>query len=349
MIKYFVENQKDNLIVGAINENKLQNILKITNREGIFIARVERKMPNYNGYIISLKDKSKGLLDENKTTKDVKLGDFVIVGLYKKTTEDKLDKYTMNYSIPGRYIVYYPNSNKINVSKKIPDVERKILIEKTKVNNIEGVDLRTNSYRVNFSKILKEYERLIKVNEKILQESNFLPIPRKLFTSYKNLFSILEDKENILVNDREIYKFLEKYLDESHIKFDENYSYKFDGEIEEDLVNLKRGILPLPNGGNIIVEKTKAMTVVDVNGVGDKNFLNTNKEAVIETLRVIEVLNLHGIIVVDAITMNWEDEKLLFNFIEERLKMYPKIKFHGITKLGLLEFTKSAITVDISR
>lgn len=349
MIKYFVENKEDELIVGSIRDNKLQNIFKITNSEAVFIARVERKMPNYSGYIISLENKEKGLLDENKTTKEVKPGDFVLVGLYKKTSGDKLDKYTMNYSIPGRYVVYYPNSNKVNVSKKIPEDKREFLLQKALDNKLQGVSLRTNSYKVDFSKVIVEYERLIKVNEKILQESNFLPVPRKLFTSYKNLFSILEDKKNIVVNDVEIYKFLERYLDESSIEFDEDYSYEFDGSLEEDLVNLKSGVIPLASGGNIIVEKTTAMTVVDVNGVGDKNFLETNREAVTETLRAIDVLNLHGIVVVDAITMNKKDEKSLEKFIEDELKSHSKIKFHGITKLGLLEFTKSAITVDISR
>ena len=349
MIKHFVENKEHELIVGSIKDKKLQNIFKITNSEAVFIARIERKMPNYNGYIISLENKEKGLLDENKTTKEVKPGDAVLVGLYKKTSQDKLDKYTMNYSIPGRYIVYYPNSKKVNVSKKVPKDKREFLLQQAKENKIIGVDLRTNSYKVNFSKIITEYERLKKVNEKILQESKFLPVPRKLFTSYKNLFSILEDKENIIVNDGEIYKFLEKYLGEKKIFLDENYSYEFDGSLEEDLVNLKRGVLPLPSGGNIIVEKTKAMTVVDVNCLGDKNFLETNREAVRETLRAIDVLTLHGIVVVDAITMNKKDEKLLVKFIEDELKRHFKIKFHGITKLGLLEFTKSAITVDISR
>lgn len=349
MIKYFVENKEDELIVGSIRDNKLQNIFKITNSEAVFIARIERKMPNYSGYIISLENKEKGLLDENKTTKEVKPGDFVLVGLYKKTSGDKLDKYTMNYSIPGRYVVYYPNSNKVNVSRKIPEDKREFLLQKAFANNLQGVSLRTNSYKVDFSKVILEYERLKNVNEKILQESNFLPVPRKLFTSYKNLFSILEDKENIVVNDVEIYKFLEKYLDESSIEFDENYSYEFDGSLEEDLVNLKRGVIPLVSGGNIIVEKNTAMTVVDVNGVGDKNFLETNREAVTETLRAIDVLNLHGIVVVDAITMNKKDEKSLVKFIEDELKSHSKIKFHGITKLGLLQFTKSAITVDISR
>ncbi|MEJ8752039.1 ribonuclease E/G [Lagierella sp. ICN-221743] len=349
MIKQFVEKKKDELIVGSIKDNKLQNIIKIANSEAVFIARIERKMPNYSGYIISLDNKEKGLLDENKTNGQVKPGDTVLVGLYKKTTEDKLDKYTMNYSIPGRYIVYYPNSNKVNVSKKVPEDKREILLQKAKENKIQGVDLRTNSYKVNFSKIITEYERLKKVNEKILQESKFLPVPRKLFTSYKNLFSILEDKENIIVNDGETYKFLEKYLDGKKIFLDENYSYEFDGDIEDDLVNLKRGFLPLPSGGNIIIENTKAMTVVDVNGLGDKNFLETNREAVRETLRAIDVLNLNGIVVVDAITMNKKDEKLLAEFVEDELKSHSKIKFHGITKLGLLEFTKSAITVDISR
>lgn len=349
MIKHFVENKEDELIVGSIRDNKLQNIFKITNSEAVFIARIERKMPNYSGYIISLENKEKGLLDENKTTKEVKPGDFVLVGLYKKTSGDKLDKYTMNYSIPGRYVVYYPNSNKVNVSRKIPEDKREFLLQKAFANNLQGVSLRTNSYKVDFSKVIVEYERLIKVNEKILQESNFLPVPRKLFTSYKNLFSILEDKENIVVNDVEIYKFLEMYLDERHIEFDENYSHEFDGSLEEDLVNLKRGVIPLLSGGNIIVEKTTAMTVVDVNGIGDKNFLETNREAVTETLRAIDVLNLHGIVVVDAITMNKKDQKSLVKFIEDELKSHSKIKFHGITKLGLLEFTKSAITVDISR
>ena len=349
MIKHFVENKEDELIVGSIRDNKLQNIFKITNSEAVFIARIERKMPNYSGYIISLENKEKGLLDENKTTKEVKPGDFVLVGLYKKTSGDKLDKYTMNYSIPGRYVVYYPNSNKVNVSRKIPEDKREFLFQKALDNKLQGVSLRTNSYKVDFSKVILEYERLIKVNEKILQESNFLPVPRKLFTSYKNLFSILEDKENIVVNDGEIYKFLERYLDESSIEFDEDYSHEFDGDIEEDLVNLKRGVIPLLSGGNIIVEKTTAMTVVDVNGIGDKNFLETNREAVTETLRAIDVLNIHGIVVVDAITMNKKDEKLLKKFIEDELKSHSKIKFHGITKLGLLEFTKSAITVDISR
>ncbi|MDO5017843.1 MAG: ribonuclease E/G [Lagierella massiliensis] len=348
MGRFFIQNEKELLYLGLINNGKLQRLFKISESEGIYISIIERKMPNYNGYIISLEDGKKGLLDEKQVLGKVKPGDEVIVGLYKKTQGTKLDKYTMNYGIPGKYIVYYPNKKRINFSKKLSNEDKNELYNKALESEIYNVVFRSNAGSIDFLDIKKEYESLKNVNKKIIEESKFLPIPRKLFVSYKNLYSTLQGvKEPIYVNDKDIEKYLKKYLPNKDIRFDKYYKFTHDQSIEEDLVNLQRKVLPLPNNGNIIIEKTEALTVIDVNGKENSDFLKLNMDAISESIRAMEVLDLQGIVIIDCITLKKSEYTELLKYINNILKGYEKIKFHGITKLGLLEFTKTGLTIDI--
>ncbi|WP_300409983.1 hypothetical protein [Lagierella sp.] len=132
MEKCFVQVEEEVLYLGFIKEKKLVGLSRLLEKEGIFIGKVERKMPNYNGYIVQLEGGQKGLLDQRNIIGEIKSGDEVLLGLYKKTDDDKLDKYTMNFGIPGKFIVYYPFSKKIYLSKRIPRYKREVLLETAK-------------------------------------------------------------------------------------------------------------------------------------------------------------------------------------------------------------------------
>ncbi len=113
------------------------------------------------------------------------------------------------------------------------------------------------------------------------------------------------------------------------------------------MLNLKTGVLYLEGGGNIIIEKTKALTAIDVNADANLDFLKVNEEAVKESLRSMEVMDISGIIIIDCITLSKEERSKLDFFVKMQIKNHPKIVYHGITKLGLLEFTKSGLAIDI--
>lgn len=348
MDKCFVQEEEDILLVGYIENNKLVKLNRVLDREGIFIGKVQRKMPNYKGYIVLLEEGKTGLLDQKYIIGSIKPGDEILLVLYKKTDDDKLDKYTMNFGIPGKFIVYYPYYKKISFSKKIPKEDKEILFQKAKENNMDSLVFRTSAFKVDFKEILEEYNNLKAVFEKILQESKFLPIPRRLFTSYKNVFSMLHGyKGKIVVNREELFKYLKKYLPEKNIKLDINYSFRYDEEITKDYLNLKTGIIPLDEGGDIIIEKTTALTTIDVNAQGNLDFLKVNKSAVKEALRAMEIMDITGIIIIDCITLSKVEREKLDFYVKNLVKDYSKVSYYGITKLGLLEFVKSGLAIDI--
>jgi len=114
--------------------------------------------------------------------------------------------------------------------------------------------------------------------------------------------------------------------------------------ILEDICSKK---VYLKNGGNILIEKTEAMTVIDVNSgksYGKCSAMDINKEAIIELAHQFRIRSISGIIIVDLLKVSKEDEKKLIIYLKEACKDdISNVDVHGFTKLGLLEITRSKI------
>lgn len=345
---YFVFEKNEERVLGFVRENKvlkLNKYKKSDKRDNVYIGRIEKKLDSIDGYIIQLEKDNKACIENKQIFGGIKLGEEILVQLYKETGEDKLDKYTMNYSIGGKNLVYYPMREENKFSRKINKKDLNGLKEDIR-DVFKGVTFRTSSCKNSIEDLEIEYNSLKKIDEYIKKQSKFLPIPRKVYSNQKNIFEFLEnDFDFIITNSKNTYNILNNYYNEKII-FKEDYNYIYDENISSDLEDLKNKKIFLDDGSNIIIEKTEALTVVDVNSSSNTDFLNINKLAVEEVFRQVELRNIQGIIVVDIINMNRNDMETLKRYIESTIKKHIKIKFCGVSNTGLLEFIKTGINVD---
>lgn len=349
---YFLYRENNKKIVGYVNNDSLEDIferIEESNKDKIYISRVVKEFDAINGYIIEIEKGIKGCIEKKQLIGNIKPGDEILVQLYKKTSVSKLDKYTMNYSIAGKNLVYYPNRYKNLFSKKINIDKLVNLKEITKKNNfLKGITFRTSSENAKEKELINEYESLKKINNYIVTRTNFLPIPRKIYGNIKDAFEFINKEfDYIITNDKEEYNILKEYYINKNINYDENYNYNYDENITKDLINIKSKIIEISENANIVIDETEALTVVDINSGKDVDFLEINKLAVSEMIKQVNLRKIQGIIIVDIINLKKAEEYLLEKYIENILKNYPKIKYYGITNTGLLEFIKTGINIDI--
>ena len=349
---YFIFKNEVDITVGYVIDDKIESIRTSKFEDdfnNIYVAKLITKIESINGYIIEIEKNQKACIEKNKLIGDIKLGDEIIVQLFKKTEDQKLDKYTMNYAIAGKNLIYYPLrqnnkfSSKIN-RKQIFDFKKKL----EEIDIFEGITFRTSSVDEKIESIIQEYSSLIKINNYIKKQAKFLPIPRKIYSNSKYIFEFIEKEfEYIITNDNNIHNILKYYYDDKKIIYDKEYNYNYDNNISLDLASLECSKINILGDSNIVIEKTEALTVVDINSGKNKNFLSINIKAVEEALRQVELRGIQGIILIDIINIEKKELEILIRKTKEFTYKYPKISYLGISNVGLMEFIRTGIKVDI--
>lgn len=305
------------------------------------------------------------ILGKNYTKKDIsklKVGMSVIVQVKRGETNNKGARIVTNIQLPGRYLVFMPKENFITVSQKIEqDEERKRLINiiKKYLPNNTGVILRTSSLNKNEEEISKDLENLINKWEEIKNKvKENIKKPVLLYKSPNISEKIIIDMidrqtEKIIVNSKDIYNEINNIL--SKMK---NQDTKLELK-EENLLNMydiaksieetKKRKIWLKCGGFITIDKTEALTAIDVNSgkfIGKENLEKTvfkvNKDASIEIAKQLRLRDIGGIIVIDYINMNDKNNKEeIIRILTENLKNdRAKTQIMGFSKLDLLEMTR---------
>ena len=305
------------------------------------------------------------ILGKNYTKKDIsklKVGMSVIVQVKRGETNNKGARIVTNIQLPGRYLVFMPKENFITVSQKIEqDEERKRLINiiKKYLPNNTGIILRTSSLNKNEEEISKDLENLINKWEEIKNKvKENIKKPVLLYKSPNISEKIIIDMidrqtEKIIVNSKDIYNEINNIL--SKMK---NQDTKLELK-EENLLNMydiaksieetKKRKIWLKCGGFITIDKTEALTAIDVNSgkfIGKENLEKTvfkvNKDASIEIAKQLRLRDIGGIIVIDYINMNDKNNKEeIIRILTENLKNdRAKTQIMGFSKLDLLEMTR---------
>ena len=300
-------------------------------------------------------------LSNSDIKKYVKPGMPIIVQIKKDKVETKGARISTNLNIPGKYIALIPNSKFITVSSKIEneeEVKRLKNIIKNNYNGNHGFVVRTAAKEKDENVLIEEIKYLQEEYEKISNKANEYieknMIPEKLYETggiiNKILLGLIEDTDKIVVNNKEIYNFISSEYKESNsiLKFEDSESI-FSEDINNQIEKLKNRKIWLNCGGFITIDKTEALTAIDVNTgkyTGkdnlEKTVLKVNEEATIEIAKQLRARDIGGIIIIDYIDMEEKDsEEKIVNLLEKELKKdRAKTQVIGFTPLHLLEMTR---------
>ena len=291
----------------------------------------------------------------------------ILVQVKKDSNEKKGARISTHINLPSKYIVLMPNTDIITISQKIEDKkeeERLISLVKENLTQGNGAIIRTSAknktqeliedikYIENkWNKILKTSIDPEKNEPKLLYKSEDIIEKMLIDLSNKDLKTIItndkkeEQRLEILKKENKEYKNLQILYDNEKDLFDKN-------NINEQISKMQNRKIWLKCGGFITIDKTEALTAVDVNtgkytGKNDveQTVFLVNKEATIEVAKQIRLRDIGGIIIIDYIDMkDEEDKEKIENLLKEELKKdRTKTQVEGFTKLDLMEMTRKHI------
>ena len=352
-----------------LNDYKIveQYTINKENIEGnIYLGTIKNIIPGLKAVFVDIGKTKNAFIhyeDLGKTKNEIKLNEKILVQVQKNAVKQKGAKLTTNIKLIGRQIVLMPKKDFISVSRKIEDEGKreklKEIVKKYLPINC-GAIIRTNCIFANEEEIRQDIQMLtarwnniknsIEKNMKnvpcIIEEDNSIVKSLILATVDSKMSKITTNSKEY---NEEILNFLKLYKLENIIKIelDNNVFEKY--TIEKELQSLENNKVWLNCGGQIVIDKTEALTAIDVNSgkcIGkdslEETILKVNIEAAKEIAKQIRLRDIGGIVIVDFIDMEKENskEKLLKSMEEEIKKDRAKVQIEGFSKLNLLELTR---------
>lgn len=291
----------------------------------------------------------------------IKVGEPIIVQVKKDKIETKGARISTDINIAGKYVAILPNSSFVTVSSKIEkteEIERLKQIAKKFVTEDSGIIVRTAAQNKKESELEKDikfvqsmYETINTAAEKSIKNGEY---PRKIYEAggivNKVLLGTIESCSKVTVNNKDIYDFVKHDYSEytGIIELKENKNL-IDENIEAQLEKLRNRKIWLNCGGFITIDKTEALTAIDVNtgkytgkDCLEETVLKVNKEATVEIAKQIRARDIGGIIIIDFIDMEEKENenKIVELMLKELKKDRAKTQVIGFTPLHLLEMTR---------
>lgn len=375
LVEYYEETKEKKILDGNIYCGIVRNILP--GMQSAFVDIGENK----NAFI-HIKDVIPKVSDTTgnkcETISKYNISDYmkqrmkILVQVKKEEEHQKGAKISSNINLPGRYTIIMPESNFITVSQKIEDkkeIERLKKIISRSLNGIKenyGVIVRTCAEGIDEKELENDVNKLIILWKNILKEFNNAKEydePSLIYESpdiaQKLIIGTAKQKEcKIYVNTKKLEEMAKNVLNGFNIK-DVNVELKKEGlldlyDLSEQIESAKQRKVWLKSGAFITIDRTEALTAIDVNSgkfVGKKDnskndtIYNVNREATIEIAKQLRLKNISGIIIVDYIDMEEESERSgILDLLEKELKKdRSKTQIMGFTKLDLLELTRKKI------
>lgn len=359
LLEYHIEKKNSKVVVGSIYKGRVETVL-----DGMQAAFVDVGLEK-NGYLSAedmLTDKVDLPLDIPKTL-NLKPGDEIIVQAIKDPFGSKGVKLSTYFSFAGRYLVYMPGYDTIGISRRIEDEKTRekliSLVSDLKAGN--GFIIRTAAEKAKKSDIAGEAAYLKKLYLEVTEKTARAKVGDELFSEGNLAVRMLRDVytseiEKIYVADKNLYADL---LD-SAVKrgrevagkvtfYDEGIDmFEYFG-LDKEVDKLLRNRVALENGAYLVIDKTEALTSVDVNTGGytgsrdlETTVFETNMLAAVEIARQVRLRNIGGIIIVDFINMELEEHRQqVVSALTEALKSdRAKCNVLGMNELGLVEFTR---------
>ncbi len=366
LVEHFVSQTGSDSMIGSVFLGKVQNVLPSMEAAFVDIGR-GRNAVIYAGEVnwdaAGLGGKARRI--ETALTS----GNTILAQVSKDPVGHKGARLTTQISLPGRFVVYVPGSGATGISRKLPDTERKRLksIMDRIVPDDAGVIIRTAAEGIAEEELARDVERLKSQWEEITRRaSEKTSAPTQLYAEPGTLIKVIRDLFNsditrLVVDGDDAYEPVAEYitsvapeLADRLVRYesaspngpDVFATYRVDEQIAKALERK----VHLPSGGSLVIDRTEAMTVVDVNtgkytGSGgnlEETVTKNNLEAAEEIVRQLRLRDIGGIIVVDFIDMVLEtNRELVLRRLTEALgRDRTRHQVAEVTSLGLVQMTR---------
>jgi ribonuclease E len=355
IVEHYVARPDDRSLVGNVYLGRVQNVLP--GMEASFVEIGEaRNGVLYAGEVGLAGDEG----DEVPRIETVlKSGQPILVQVTKDPMRSKGARLTALISIAGRHLVLVPRARSLGVSRRLPDAERARLRDLSQALRPEGVSKED---------LERDLARLLEVWNEIEKKSSKANAPALIYSEPELEFRVIRDLFNrdvtrCVVDDGQLESSLRDYIRTTSPEFNDRLELYQGGlpifeefrVIEQIRKSLDRRVW-LPSGGHLVIDRTEAMTVVDVNTgkfVGKSNLeetvFRTNKEAAVEVARQLRLRDIGGIIVIDFIDMEISEnrDEVLKVFRDALDRDKTRTQVFDISPLGLVQMTRKNVSAGI--
>lgn len=369
LVEHYVDRSTSTSLIGNIYLGRVQNVLPSMEAVFIDIGR-GRNAVLYAGEVDW--DSFDVAPEGRKVEQVFKSGQSVLVQVSKDPVGAKGARLTGHISIPGRYVVYSPGGHLSGISRKLPDAERQRLkqVLDSVLADESSVIVRTAAEGASQDELVRDVERLKAQWQQIEKRSKQGSAPQQLYTEPDLTLRIIRDtftedfKQLVVAGNGgadDAHDQIAAYIDhvapqlsDRLVKWDTGEGdlfarYRLDEQISKAL---ERKVF-LPSGGSLVIDRTEAMTVIDVNtgkftGSGgnlEETVTRNNLEAAEEIVRQLRLRDLGGIIVIDFIDMVLpaNRELLLRRLVECLGRDRTRHQVSEVTSLGLVQMTRKRI------
>ena len=352
----------------------------------IYLARVQNVLPGMEAAFVDIGTPKNAVLYRGDTRYDpedldgkganprieeiLKARQTIICQVTKNPIGAKGARLTQEISLPGRFVVLVPNSTTYGISKRLPDNERKRLrqiLDKAKPKG-HGLIVRTAAEGISAEELARDVERLAKQWEQIEALASKSQAPTLLYRDPDMSIRVIREEFNqdyrqVVIDDDQVFEQVRDYvrsISPALVERVERYDPAAHGglslyeslHIHEQLHKALDRKVWLPSGGSLIIERTEALTVIDVNtgkNVGKSSLEETvyrnNLEAAEEVARQLRLRDIGGIIVIDFIDMEIKKnrEDVIATFRQALARDKTRTQVFDISELGLVEMTRKRI------
>ena len=368
LVEHYVAKASEASLIGNVYLGKVQNVLPSMEAAFVDIGR-GRNAVLYSGEV------DWELAETGNQPRRIELalksGDTVLVQVTKDPVGQKGARLTSQISLPGRYLVYVPNGSMNGISRKLPESERARLkkILKEVLPEEAGVIVRTASEGATEEQLTLDVQRLQEQwadIEKKVKKGN-APVllhsePDLLVKIVRDVFN--EDFQKMVISGGDSHQVITEYLQGvapdllERIEIYKGEKDIFDEyRIGEQIAKALDRKVYLPSGGSLVIDRTEAMTVVDVNtgkfvGSGgnlEETVTKNNLEAAEELVRQLRLRDIGGIVVVDFIDMVLESNRdlVLRRLMECLSRDRTKHQVAEVTSLGLVQMTRKKLGIGL--
>ncbi len=387
LVELYIERKKNASLVGNIYKGRVVKVLPgmqsafvdigLQRAAFLYVSDVKTDIEDYSFFLEDDEEAEELSIPKGKTDLPIEEllqeGQEVLVQVSKDPIGSKGARVTTYVTLPGRYLVLMPGLEHVGVSRRITEVEkRQALREVVEAMKPKGFGLivRTAAEDASQEELRADLEFLVNLWQNISEKKQKVTAPALLYSDFDLVLRSARDLlspevERVVLDSKSEYRRLKEFVTTyfpklaDKIELYEGQEGLFDAfGVHLDISRALERRVWLKSGGYIVIDQTEAMTVIDVNTgkyVGKENLqetiLKTNLEAVKEIAYQIRLRNLGGIIIIDFIDMDSEEDrqKVLTALKEAMKKDKAKATIFDISELGLVQMTRKRVRESLGR